>query len=124
MSETYKGPIKKVNNVAPCIEPIQNGYKVTKSDLYSDNSGRSAETGTMLRYRIRENVYSIELQYEGTETEISGIETLFTGSTLVVEFRDNGSYITRNFYPSDRVKDVESLKNEGRVKFSVSLVEI
>ena len=76
MPDTYTGPIKTVNNTAPGIEPVQNGYKITKSDLYSDNTGRSAETGAMLRYLIRSNVVSIELQYEGTESEISGIETL------------------------------------------------
>ena len=124
MPDTYTGPIKKVNNTAPGIEPVQNGYKIVKSDLYSDNTGRSSETGEMLRYLIRSNVVSIELQYEGTESEISGIESLYSPGTLSVEFRDNGSYVTKNFYPSDRVKDVESLKSLGRVKFSVSLIEI
>ena len=40
----------------PVIEPRQNGYKVIKSDLYSDSTGRSAETGTLMRYLIRSNV--------------------------------------------------------------------
>lgn len=123
-TDTYKGPIKSVNTTAPGIEPVQNGYKIVKSDLYSDNTGRSSETGEMLRYLIRSNVVSIELQYEGTESEISGIESLYSPGTLSVEFRDNGSYVTKSFYPSDRVKDVESLKSSGRVKFSLSLIEI
>lgn len=123
-TDTYKGPIKSVNTTAPGIEPVQNGYKIIKSDLYSDNTGRSSETGQMLRYIIRSGVVSIELQYEGTEAEISSIEALYSSNTLSVQFRDNGEYVTKSFYPSDRAKDVESLKNQGRVRFAVSLVEI
>lgn len=116
--------IRTVNGTAPAIEPVQNGYKLTKSDLYSDSTGRSAETGIMIRYLIRSNVVSIELQYEGTESQISSIEALYSSGTLSVQYRDNGSYYTKNFYPSDRVKDVESLRSSGRVRFTVSLIEL
>ena len=116
--------IQTVDNTAPAIEPIQDGYKITKSDLYSDSTGRSSETGYMMRYKIRSNVVSIELQYEGTEAQISSIEALYSGSTLSVCYRDNGSYVTKNMYPSDRNKEIDSLKGKGRVKFTVTLVEI
>lgn len=108
----------------PVIEPRQNGYKVIKSDLYSDSTGRSAETGTLMRYLIRSNVVSIELQYEGTESDIASIESLYTGTTLSVTYRDNSSYVTKDMYPSDRAKDVESLRSSGRVAFTVTLIEI
>ncbi len=108
----------------PPIEPIQNGYKVTKSDIYSDSTGRSAETGVLLKYLIRANVVSIELQYEGTETEINSIESIFTGTTLNVTYRDGGTYVSKDMYPSDRAKSIESLRGNGRFSFAVTLVEI
>lgn len=116
--------IRTVNNTAPVIEPTKDGYKITKGDLYSASTGRSSETGHLMRYLIRANVTTIELQYVGTESQIASIESLYSAQTLSVEFRDNGSYITKSMYPSDRVKDTESLKQKGKVKFSVSLVEI
>lgn len=121
--------IKTVNGTAPVIEPAQNGYKVVKSDLYSDSTGRSAETGMMLQYIVRSNVVSLELRYEGTEHEIGAIESLYSAQKLTVCYRDdinetNVKYYTKDFYPSDRVKDVESLRDKGRVVFSVSLIEI
>ena len=129
--------IRTVNGTAPVIEPTQNGYKIMKSDLYSDSTGRSAETGMMLQYIIRSNVVSIELRYEGTEHEIGAIESLYSAQKLTVCYRDDINetetannvttevkYYTKDFYPSDRVKDIESLRDKGRVVFSVSLIEI
>ncbi len=116
--------IETVNDVAPVIEPTQKGYKVTKADLYSDSTGRSSETGHMMRYLIRSGVVTIELQYEGTVAEIASIEALYSATTLNVKYFDNGEYYTKNFYPSDRVKDTESLRDKGRVIFTVSLIEI
>lgn len=120
--------IKKVtkggHEYTPVIEPLQNGFKVTKSDLYSDSTGRSAETGVLIQYLIRSNVYSIELQYSGTVAQIADIEALYTGTSYIVEFNDNGSYVSKTMYPSDRVKDTESLKGIGRVNFTVTLVEL
>lgn len=116
--------IRSVGGIPPPIEPLRNGYRVTKSDLYSDSTGRSAETGHLLQYIIRKNIVSIELQYEGSEEQIAELESLFSGTSFSVTYRDNGDYYTKDMYPSDRVKDVESLRDEGRIRFSVTLVEI
>lgn len=108
----------------PPIEPLQNGYRITKADLYSDSTGRSAETGALMQYLIRSDVVSIELQYSGTVADIGTLESIFTGTSLSVEYNDNGTYVTKNMYPSDRVKETESLKGKGSVNFSVTLTEI
>lgn len=116
--------IKSINGTAPPIEPLRNGYKVTKSDLYSDSTARSTETGRLLQYLIRRDVTTIELQYEGTVAEITAIEELVSDTSLTVVYRDGGEYHTKLMYPSDRVKDTVTLRDEGRQRLSFSLVEI
>lgn len=116
--------IKTVNGVAPTIEPLQDGYSTTKSDLYSESTGRSAETGHLLRYTIRTGIVTIELHYEGTIADIASMESLLSASTMTVEYYDNGSYVTKNFYPSDRQKKTKSLRGAGWASLAVTLVEI
>ena len=54
------------------IEPIS--YSIQKLDLYSDATGRSAETGILLLYLIRKNIYNIKLEYSGIAEEIASAE--------------------------------------------------
>ncbi len=115
--------IKTINGREPPIEPAKNGYKITKADLYSDSTGRSAETGVLLAYPVRLGVYTIELEYQGNDEQIKAMEELIAGTVLDVVFRDNGEYITRRMYPSDRNKDVETLKHKGRQILTFSLIE-
>lgn len=118
--------IRYINDTAPPIEPAQDGYKVNKADLYSDATGRSAETGKLLQYLVRKNVYTIELTYQGTVAQIAGIEALIDGTNLKVEFLDDSytTYKTKYMYPSDRAKEIKSLKDGGKVTLSFSLIEI
>lgn len=114
--------IKKINSSAPAIEPFK--YDVTRSDLYSDSSGRSAETGTMLLYPIRSGVYKIELEYQGNAAEISAIEQLISGTTFSVEFLYNDSYVTKTMYKGDRVNSYQKIINGvSRQILTVSLIE-
>lgn len=113
--------IKSINGNEPIIEPMK--MMIAKSDIYSDSTGRSAETGTLMMYPIRLNVYTIELEYEGTDTQISAIEAIISNSRLTVIFRENGEYITKTMYPSDRQKDVETLRGKGLQILTFSLIE-
>ncbi|MBR6070663.1 MAG: hypothetical protein IKP78_08760 [Ruminococcus sp.] len=114
----------RINGTAPPIEPVAGGYRITKSDLYSDATGRSAETGKMLAYPVRLGVYSIELEYLGCDSDIAAIEQLISGTSLQVTFRDNGQYITRTMYPSDREKETEIvLSGTARQRLTFSLIE-
>ena len=117
--------IKYIGSTAPPIEPMKDGYRITKSDLYSDETGRSSETGTLIQYLVRKNVYSIELTYEGTDSQIAQIEALINSANFSVEFLDSGTYVTKTMYASDRVKDVVTLKSgQERTILSFSLIEV
>lgn len=53
--------IVSINGEIPPSEPIK--MNISKSNLYSDSTKRSAETGTLLMHLIRKNVYTLELEY-------------------------------------------------------------
>lgn len=115
--------IKSINGLPPPIEPIK--FVITKSDLYSDSTGRSSETGTLLQYPIRFGVYSLALEYQGSDAEISAVENLIAGSSLTVIFLDNGTYVTKEMYPSDRENTTEKIINGiGRHRLSFNLIEL
>ncbi|WP_303824470.1 hypothetical protein [Ruminococcus flavefaciens] len=122
-------PILSVNGV-DCtnkLQPAKEGYTVTKSDLYADSTGRSAESGVMLAYLIRRDVYSLALEYVGKAPQIREIEQLFAGASrqYQVTFLDNDQYVTANMYPSDRTKTTTVIVgNDIYMKLSVSLVQL
>jgi hypothetical protein len=115
--------IKSINGLTPPIEPLS--LVITKSDLYSDSTGRSAETGTLIQYPIRFGVYSLALEYQGNDAEIAAIESLISGNSLTVVFLDNGTYLTKQMYPSDRENTTEKIINGvGRHRLSFDLIEL
>ncbi|MDE6424605.1 MAG: hypothetical protein K2K89_00450 [Ruminococcus sp.] len=106
----------------PVIEPFS--YSIQKSDLYSDATGRSAETGILLAYLIRKDIYTIKLEYYGNDEEIASLENMIDNSFLKVTFLDGGQYVTKNMYPSDREKTAEIIRNrKGIYHLSFSLIE-
>lgn len=114
--------INRTNIYQPNIEPFS--YSIQKSDLYSDTTGRSAETGALLAYPIRRNIYTLHLEYCGNDDEITIIENMINGSSLEVTFWDSGKYVTKTMYPSDREKTTEIIRNRnGIYTLSFSLIE-
>lgn len=113
--------IRTINNGDPQLEPVK--YIVNKADLYSDSSGRSAESGDMILYLIRENVYSIELEFIGTASQTKHIQSLLSGSDYPVEFLDEGDYITRHMYASDRKLEPLGTPNSRKYRLSFNLIE-
>lgn len=118
--------IKTVNGVAPVKEP--DIFNVSTFDLYSDSTGRTSETGKMIPYLIRANIYKIELEYTGSASEIRAIRNLFQisakNTSLSVEFLDLDEYITKEMYPGDRVQSTTRIsQNDGRYSISFSLTE-
>ena len=109
--------------IEPQIEPLK--CSITRSDLYSDSTGRSAETGKLMQYPVRMGLYSIDLEYLGSDSEIADIERLINSSQLTVTFIYNGNQVTAVMYPSDRINETEIiLNNEGRHRLSFALIEI
>lgn len=113
----------KINGAALPVEPFS--YKITKSDLYAESTGRTTETGKMLLYPIRYGVYSISLEYHGKDSEIAQIESIISRGTMDVTFFDNGEFVTKQMYSSDRENTVEKIMNgKGRHILTFQLIEL
>lgn len=118
--------IRKIGGVQPAVQPLRDGYQITRSDLLSDGSGRSAETGKTLRYPVRLNTYKLSLKFKGEEADIRQVEGLVSQFSITVEFFDgeysggNPVYVTgHSFYPSDRNVNYTG----GIGELSVNLIE-
>lgn len=112
--------IKSINGVQPAVQPLSDGFSVIKSDLLSDGSGRSAETGKALRYPIRLGTYKLTLKFKGTVEEIEAVDSLVSAFEQTVIFLDGTEYVTKTMYPGDR-----NLKSNGFTsELSVNLIEI
>ncbi len=112
--------IYSINGVEPAVQPLRDSYQVTQSDLVSDGSGRSAETGRVIRYMIRRNTYKLTLKFKGTPAEIGQVNGLISGVSVEVEFLDGSQLVTTTFYPSDRNITTNGYTSE----LSVNLIEI
>lgn len=119
--------IKSVNGKAPKIEP--DTYDVSLFDLYSDSTGRSAETGEMIAHLIRSDIYKIELTYTGSASQIREIREIYSLSksrmSLSVEFLDLDEYVTKTMYTGDRMQNTlrYTKLGDGRFSLSFSLTE-
>lgn len=112
--------IKSINGEQPAAQPVIGGYSVTKSDLLSGSSGRSAETGSALRYPIRLGTYKLTLKFKGTSADIAAVDRLVSQFTQEVVFLVGGNYVTAQMYPSDRTISDNGMTAE----LSVNLIEI
>lgn len=112
--------IKSVNGSPLAVQPLSDGFSVTKSDLISDGSGRSAETGKAMRYPIRLGTYKLSLKFKGAAEDIAAVDELVSAFEQIVVFLDGTEYVTVNMYPGDR-----SIKSNGFTsELSVNLIEI
>lgn len=113
--------IQTINGIQPAVQPIKDGYSVIVSDFYGEDSGRTAETGTLIQHPIRLNVFKLSLKFKGISADISAVDDMISGNTtLTVSFLHKGVYAERNFYPSDR-----NFTDNGEIsELSVNLIEI
>lgn len=112
--------IKTINGVQPAVQPLIDGFTVIKSDLLSDGSGRSAETGKAIRYLVRQNTYKLNLKFKGTVNEIQQVKGLVSQFEQTVVFLDGTEYVTAKMYPSDR----NDTSNGYTSELSVNLIEL
>lgn len=127
--------IQSLNGSDPVLEPTR--YNINKSDLYSDQSGRSAESGDMILYLVKKNVYSLELEFVGTAAQIKFIDSLLEGvpsgastsGEFSVTFLDEvnnesqSTYVTRRMYASDRKLEMLGTPNSRMHRLSFNLIE-
>lgn len=114
--------IISINSGLPPAEPIK--MTISKSDLYSDSTKRSAETGKLLMYPIRRNIYTLELEYLLDTAQTKELESLINGTNLAVKFYDGDEEILKNMYPSDRAKEPVGTEYSRKYKISFSLIEV
>lgn len=123
-----------INGADSLIEPIR--MDITKSDLYSDASTRSAETGDMLLYPIRFNNYSLALEFVGTAAQIKAVNTAITVTdsdgefsvTFVDETNNEpattwSKYVTRLMYASDRQLETLGTPSARKYRLTFNLIE-
>lgn len=100
------------------------GYDVTVQDIDSDSTGRSAETGELIRHVIRKGVYKIDLKFCGLACYIKAIRNLVNKISFSVVFWDLDNWQTATMYVSDRsVSLMPTPYQEGFYELSFSLVE-
>lgn len=105
-------------------------YKVTWSDLDSDNTKRT-ETGVLRRSRVRANVYKIDISWTAiTKAQLKIITDALSPEKFSVMFFDPTQSITTttDMYASDRTGALSRNMDESRPDQSywdltVSLIE-
>lgn len=112
--------IESINGTVPAVQPLRDGYGVVRSDLLADGSGRSSETGTAIRYLIRQGLFKLNLKFKGSIAEINQVNGLVSSYTQAVIFNYLGERFTVQMYPGDRtVTD-----NGYTAELTVNLVQI
>lgn len=117
--------IQTINSIPLPRQPLSpNGYSVTTYDIDSDSSGRSAETGKLMRYIIRRGVYKIALSFRGPAADIRSIRQLVSSSKLIVVFWDIDRWVTAEMYVSDRSLKLLPVPDQtGWYDLSFNLIE-
>lgn len=112
--------IESIDGESLAVQPLRDGYNVITSDLLSDGSGRSAETGEAIRYLIRKDAFKLNLKFKGTVEEIAQVNGLVSRFTQTVKFNYLGTSYAVKMYPGDR-----SLNDNGlTAELSVNLIQI
>jgi hypothetical protein len=117
--------IQSINGTSlPRAPQSPNGYSVTTSDLDSDSSGRSAETGKLIRYTIRKGIYKIALSFRGPAADIRAIRDIIAPNSLTVVFWDIDRWQTATMYVSDRSTKLLPVPGQsGWFDLSFNLIE-
>lgn len=112
--------IESIDGEKPAVQPLRDGYNVIKSDLLSDGSGRSAETGEAIRYLVRKDTFKLNLKFKGTVEEIAQVDNLVSRFTQTVKFNHLGETFTLKMYPNDR----NVVSNGVTAELSVNLIQV
>lgn len=108
--------------------PAPSTYKVSLSDLDSENSSRN-EKGKLKRQRIRSQVYKIESTWKIPVSQAKVIVDAFSPKEFSVTFFDvtSGNYITKSMYAGDKTADVLQIKDNKEdtyLNFACNLIEL
>ena len=89
-------------------------YSVSRSDLDSDNTGRS-ETGVLQRTRVREGIYKIEAGFKVLKADLKTITDAIAPASFSVTFFDptTSTSPTKTMYAGDRSAKLSSYISES-----------
>ena len=111
-----------INGVTLPFAPVS--MNVTKSDLFSDNTKRGAETGRLLLYPIRKDVYTLELEFLLNPEQKEILDSCLEDYEMQVTFIYNSKQISRRMYASDRTESVLGTPENRFFSVSFSLIEL
>ncbi len=81
--------------------PSPSRYKISRSDLDSEDSNRN-ELGELIRHRIRQGIYKIELEFICPSPGMHTIETAIEPPEINVTFPTPIGKITKKMYAGNR----------------------
>lgn len=92
-------------------------YEITASDLDSENSGRSKETGFMHRDVIRSGIYQVSANVKVPTSQLHSLGVALSGATISVTFFDpilQNDLVTADMYAAaDKKAKVIRYREEG-----------
>lgn len=100
--------------------PTPTDYSISLQDLDSEETGRN-EKGILLRTRLRQGVYKIELKWSAINS--SKVQTLMSATSnasVNVTFPTYRGKVTRRMYVGDRVVDSVLYRNGNNPMWEVS----
>lgn len=104
------------------LSPVS--YNPTVQDIDGESTGRSAETGVLIRHVVRQNVHKIDVSFRGKASAIKTIRNLVSKSKFTVVFWDLDEWISAEMYVSDRSMTLHPTPFiEGFYDLTFSLIE-
>ena len=116
--------IRSIGGVPLPAEPLSDGFNVSVFDIDSDASGRSSETGELLRYPIREGVHKISLKFRCKGSAARAILDMVSPQRFSVTFWDMDGWLTLPMYVGDRSRKlIHSTDGSEWYDLSFDLIE-
>ena len=107
--------------------PAPSKYSTSRFDIDSEGTKRN-EQGYLQRYRVRQGLYRLELEWTGiTDAQASAIDTATAPSTFSVTFDTPNGPVTKTMYVGDRQFDEVMHANMATTKrwdVKLALIEV
>jgi len=81
--------------------PSPFSYKISRSDLDSEDTARN-ELGELIRHRIRQGVYKIDIEFKCPSPQMQVIEAAIEPPEINVTFPTATGKLTRKMYAGNR----------------------
>lgn len=107
--------------------PAPSKFAPSRFDIDAEGTKRN-EQGYLQRYRVRQGLYRLELEWAGiTDAQASTIDTATAPSTFSATFDTPGGSVTKTMYVGDRQFDEvkhAGMATEKRWDVKIALIEV